>query len=70
MLPLWGKAFAKLNPWISDYSASQPDNPLLLGVRRASGELLLNPKPQHFERLAVDDALVVMAFKKVDHRDG
>ncbi len=67
---LWGKTFTELSHWISTYSATQTDNPLLLlGVRRGNGEILLNPRPQAFDRLAVDDALVVMAFKKVDHID-
>ena len=69
-MTLWGKTFAELNHWISDYSANQPDNPLLLlGVRRGSGEIFLNPKPEQFHRLATDDALVVMAFKKIDRID-
>ncbi|MFQ4139938.1 potassium channel family protein [Nodosilinea sp. PGN35] len=65
---LEGKTFAELSHWIRTYSVThQADNPLLLlGVRRGSGEILLNPKPQSFERLATDDALVVMAFRKVD----
>ncbi|TVQ07613.1 MAG: potassium transporter [Leptolyngbya sp. DLM2.Bin27] len=67
---LWGKTFVELNHWISDYSNRQPDNPLLLlGVRRASGKILLNPKPEQFDRLSTDDALVVMAFRQVDHLD-
>ncbi|MBE9113686.1 NAD-binding protein [Nodosilinea sp. LEGE 07298] len=65
---LEGKTFAELSHWVSTYSAThQADNPLLLlGVRRGSGEILLNPKPQSFACLATDDALVVMAFRKVD----
>ncbi|MEP0930515.1 MULTISPECIES: NAD-binding protein [Cyanophyceae] len=68
---LEGKTFAELSHWISTYSAThQADNPLLLlGVRRGSGEILLNPKPQSFDRLATDDALVVMAFRKIDRID-
>ncbi len=67
---LWGKTFAQLSQWVSAYSAQQPNNPLLLlGVSRGSGEILLNPKPEHFDHLATDDALVVMAFKKVDRLD-
>ncbi|WP_225886943.1 potassium channel family protein [Nodosilinea nodulosa] len=67
---LWGKTFTELSQWVSTYSATQTDNPLLLlGVRRG-GEILLNPKPQSFERLMADDALVVMAFKQVDRIDG
>ncbi|PSN15861.1 potassium transporter [filamentous cyanobacterium CCT1] len=68
---LEGKTFAELSHWIRIYSVThQADNPMLLiGVRRGSGEILLNPKPQSFERLAADDALVVMAFRKVDRID-
>ncbi|WP_430711907.1 NAD-binding protein [Nodosilinea sp. AN01ver1] len=67
---LAGKTFAELSQWVSTYSATQTDNPLLLiGVRRGNGEILLNPKPRSFDRLAADDALVVMAFRKVDRID-
>ncbi|WOD41288.1 potassium channel family protein [Nodosilinea sp. E11] len=67
---LWGKSFTELSQWISTYSATQTDNPLLLlGVRRGDGNILLNPKPQSFDRLAPDDALVVMAFRQVDRID-
>jgi voltage-gated potassium channel len=65
---LWGKTFTELSHWMSTYSAThQADNPLLLlGVRRGNGDILLNPKAQSFDRLTDEDALVVMAFRKVD----
>lgn len=64
---LQGKTFAQLSKWISEYSASHADNPLLLlGVKRGDGEILLNPKQSHFEKLATDDWLIVMAFKNVE----
>ncbi|MBE9135878.1 NAD-binding protein [Nodosilinea sp. LEGE 07088] len=68
---LWGKTFTELSHWVSTYSTTrQPDNPLLLlGVRRSNGDILLNPKAQSFDRLTADDALVVMAFRKIDRID-
>ncbi len=64
---LWGRTFAELGRWMSEYRASHKNNPLLLvGVKRGNGEILLNPKEEHFERLAIDDALIVMAFHHID----
>jgi voltage-gated potassium channel len=68
---LEGKTFVELSHWVSTYSAThQASNPLLLlGVRRGNGEILLNPKPHSFDRLAANDALVVIAFRTVDRLD-
>jgi voltage-gated potassium channel len=64
---LRGKTFAELSQWISEYSAAHVDNPLLLiGVKRGNGEVLLNPKQSHFERLAPEDTLIVMAFRSIE----
>ncbi|GAX36064.1 putative potassium channel protein [Nodularia sp. NIES-3585] len=61
-----GKTFPELIKLISEYSASNADNPLLLlGVKRG-GEVLLNPKPSYFEKLDRDDSLIVMAFRNVE----
>jgi voltage-gated potassium channel len=63
---LQGKTFTELSHWISQYSATQSDNPMvLLGIKRSDGEILLNPKRETFDRLAADDTLVVMAFRDV-----
>lgn len=65
---LRGKTFAELSKWISDHTAAHPDNPLLLlGIKRSNGEILLNPKGSHFDRLAADDALIIMAFNYIEH---
>ncbi|MBD2258530.1 NAD-binding protein [Pseudanabaena sp. FACHB-2040] len=64
---LQGRTFAELSRWISGYSACHADNPLLLvGVKLGNGEILLNPKQSHFERLAAVDSLIVMAFRNVE----
>jgi voltage-gated potassium channel len=64
---LHGMTFAELSQWISEYSAAHVDNPLLLiGVKRGNGEVLLNPKQSHFDRLTAEDSLIVMAFKSVE----
>ncbi|HEY9737932.1 MAG TPA: potassium transporter, partial [Trichocoleus sp.] len=64
---LQGMTFAELSRWISEYSASHADNPLLLiGIKLGHGEILLNPKQSHFERLAAEDSLIVMAFRNVE----
>jgi|GEM_PF-1738729 len=63
-----GKTFMELSHWLSNYNAVHVDNPLLLlGIKRANGEILLNPKQSQFERLAADDTLIVMAFQAIDH---
>ncbi len=61
-----GKPFPELSRLISDYSATHPQNPLLLeGTKRASGQILLNPKPVNFPALGPGDALIIMAFTHV-----
>lgn len=63
---LVGKTFEELSQWISQYSRKQPENPvLLLGVKRGSGQIFLNPKPSCFNHLEAADALIIMAFKNV-----
>lgn len=63
---LQGKSFPELGEWVSEYSESHADNPvLLLGVKRGNGEMLLNPSKSQFERLAGDDSLIVMAFRQI-----
>ncbi len=65
---LQGKTFSELGKWISDYSMSHPDNPILLmGIKRGDGEILLNPKRDHFQQLATDDSLIVMAFGHIEN---
>jgi voltage-gated potassium channel len=67
-LHLHDKSFNELSQWIGEYSASREDNPLLLvGIKRKNGEILLNPKLSHFDRLAPSDSLIVMAFRRVDY---
>jgi voltage-gated potassium channel len=64
---LQGRTFAELSQWVSDYRASNGDNPLLLiGVKQGNGRILLNPKQSQFEHLSADDALIVMAFRNVE----
>lgn len=64
---LQGKTFPELSQWVSQYSATQPSNPMvLIGVKRASGEILLNPRSTCFDHLAPTDTLVVMAFHAIE----
>lgn len=64
---LLGKRFPELGSWISDYSSKHPNNPLLLlGVKRGNGQILLNPKPSHFDHLEEEDSLIVMAFRNIE----
>ncbi|WAL60718.1 potassium channel family protein [Thermocoleostomius sinensis] len=64
---LHGKTFAELTQWISQYSAAHADNPLLLvGIKSGQGEIWLNPKQEHFDRLEDTDSLIVMAFRHVE----
>jgi voltage-gated potassium channel len=64
---LQGKTFAELTQWMGQYSAAHADNPLLLvGIKSGQGEILLNPKQEHFDRLAATDSLIVMAFRNVE----
>jgi voltage-gated potassium channel len=64
---LQGRTFAELSHWISEYSATHAANPLLLiGIKRGNGEILLNPKQSHFESLAANDSLIVMAFSNIE----
>jgi voltage-gated potassium channel len=64
---LVGMTFEELSQWLTRYSTTHPEGPVLLvGVKRGNGQILLNPKRSHFERLRSDDALIVMAFLPVD----
>ena len=63
---LYGKTFPELSKWVSEESASHPDNPLLLmGIKRGDGEILLNPRWSRFDKLRSNDSLIVMAFQKI-----
>jgi len=58
-----GKTFRELTKLINIYSEIHPENPvILIGIKRYHGEILLNPKPQQFEQLEVDDSLIIMSF--------
>ncbi|WP_323294214.1 potassium channel family protein [Crocosphaera sp. XPORK-15E] len=60
---LLGKTFIELSKWISNDLGSHEENPLILiGIKRGNGEILLNPKQSHFQRLAAEDSLIVMAY--------
>ncbi len=49
----YGQSFPALSAWISRYRARHPENPVLLvGVRRRSHQVLLNPRPAEFIALA------------------
>ncbi|MEA5511277.1 NAD-binding protein [Crocosphaera sp. UHCC 0190] len=62
---LLGKTFTELSTWISNDLGSQEENPLILiGIKRGNGEILLNPKQSHFQRLAAEDSLIVMAYNQ------
>jgi voltage-gated potassium channel len=63
---LQGKSFPELGEWVSEYSESHADNPvLLLGIKRGNGDILLNPNKSQFESLTGDDSLIVMAFRQI-----
>lgn len=63
---LYGKTFPELSKWVSEESASHPDNPLLLmGIKRGDGEILLNPRWSHFDKLRTNDSLIIMAFHNI-----
>lgn len=63
---LYGKTFPELSQWISEESASNLENPLLLiGIKRSDGQILLNPKWSHFDKLKANDSLIVMAFQNI-----
>lgn len=58
-----GKTFKELTRLVSNYEETHPDNPLILvGIKLGNGQILLNPKPNTFNKLARDDSLIVMAF--------
>ncbi|WOB43064.1 potassium transporter [Thermoleptolyngbya oregonensis NK1-22] len=64
---LQGMTFVELSRWISEYSDAHIENPLLLiGIKRANGDILLNPKRTQFNRLTEGESLIVMAFSNVD----
>ncbi|MDG2989366.1 NAD-binding protein [Candidatus Synechococcus calcipolaris G9] len=64
---LVGMSFCAMSEWISEYSAAHPRNPILLmGIKRPSGEILLNPRTCDFTGLGRDDTLIVMAFQHID----
>ncbi|WP_416669788.1 potassium channel family protein [Egbenema bharatensis] len=67
---LLGKSFPELGEWISEYSESHADNPvLLLGIKRGNEEILLNPSQRQFQRLSEEDSLIVMAFRQIHSID-
>jgi voltage-gated potassium channel len=65
-----GKTFRELTKLVNDAGTTNPDNPLMLvGVKLGNGEILLNPRPRDFSKLARDDSLIVMAFYYITHID-
>jgi voltage-gated potassium channel len=65
------KTFPELRQWIGNYSAMRPENPIiLLGIKRANGEIMLNPRQSRFDRLLPEDTLIVMAFHNIDRIEG
>lgn len=65
-----GKTFPELTKLVSEHQQSNSDNPLILvGVKLGNGEILLNPKPHTFSKLARDDYLIVMAFHYITRID-
>ncbi len=63
-----GRNFPELCQSIAQTNADNGDNPvLLMGVKLADGEILLNPQKHRFHALGTGDSLIIMAFKPVDH---
>ncbi|MBT3374767.1 MAG: potassium transporter [Lentisphaerae bacterium] len=62
-----GRAFPELCQGVSERSAANEENPLLLlGVKRDNGEILLNPQKKSFGHLKTNDSLIIMAFHNVE----